>query len=186
MDSRSGQGVWREGYERSFTAMDLCIMNANELASAAVTWSDSWLWRDAMIESCWLGTRGFLEERCTVGFCLPRVKVLFSEGILQRMSLRSQHTWCLNALSKVTSSCCLETTNALPLQRVSEWSSYLSSDSTSTSTHDKNNEFLFAWEIAPPCHTISLASLTSEKRENDSGVSCCVFYSGFLVIVIVM
>jgi hypothetical protein len=28
-------GVWREGYERSFTAMDLCIMNANELASAA-------------------------------------------------------------------------------------------------------------------------------------------------------
>jgi hypothetical protein len=41
MDSRSGQGVWREGYERSFTAMDLCIMNANELASAAVTSSDS-------------------------------------------------------------------------------------------------------------------------------------------------
>jgi hypothetical protein len=28
-------GVWREGYERSFTAMDLFIMNANELASAA-------------------------------------------------------------------------------------------------------------------------------------------------------
>jgi hypothetical protein len=36
MDSRSGQGVWREGYERSFTAMDLCIMNANKLASAAL------------------------------------------------------------------------------------------------------------------------------------------------------
>jgi hypothetical protein len=36
MDSRSGQGVWREGYEKSFTAMDLCIMNTNELASAAL------------------------------------------------------------------------------------------------------------------------------------------------------
>jgi hypothetical protein len=35
----------------------------------AMTWCCDWILR-------WLGTWGFLEESCTVSFCLPRVKVL--------------------------------------------------------------------------------------------------------------